>query len=1571
MAQEKECLACLCKQVYGPTLCPVDNFEDNHIATANGHSMGTAMYTQLMRHTTQVGERWATVAGIDAAVLYNRTAEVLKRAERALAHRLPPHEQALMAMLWKLVSLHPAGPAFFLHLLWPNCGLDANFHMPCVMTVRGFSAGSYMGATLGMVAASLPLRFDVRMMLGGIAMPPFMLLELARLAKSRQDGQNWHQIRLIQVDADKLCRWLPPDVLRKFSPELHVTHVHFAYGNREATALFNRIFSPSGHNYAHLLDVDLPNLQIDFQTLLCAYHDARPLSDQLAIPMRLASLMRPHITIDLEPLMRLVSGPKPALYRAARRLFQLPEDCPMEQLKHTLLAQFSLAGSKRQSQMTWLNTLARESLAKMDFSTLVVLLHAFLPQIAYSPGSSRMRSSEKYYSSEVARVKPSCQLSGRARGRFGLHEFAMWFLNAGAHQFGAFVPQSEQLWDLLEKDQTAVMSGMHVGYVVLMELRCDFVPLAANLIDETHDDKTTEDLKPDHTRVGSRQSLHLDATASADVPSAAAINSPDTTRVGSREEAHESDNTLPAWMLPTWEGQSHSTPAEIAHHVVIAGIVSHVSHNDAKDRPEAYRELKGLQFVHVPNPQQWATGCTFDSANMFWGLPRQFDDLVTTHRVQPCNMFLVSPTLDSKHLHLLGQLAPRYRPLVLGVAHDEPCEGTALGDSVELIASLHTLFEMLVCGDFSKLTCAPQFARQLLQEARTDGGHLITIAVALLQAIRTERSTLAISGIFGAGKTTAVGFLLTWLILTTKAPKFVVVSKENAAGTALVDIILRFHLTDEQKNTIKRVVGKEKWKKYSEEPADGITMRQQLFQDPAAKPCRLLICTTGICYTGGAFKHSKNLMEHIECCTLFFHEEAQQAIDILSAFNCAIPKNALLIFIGDDAQSAGGLDRSNPAAQALRSELLRLPIGLRAPHRWFGPDDFVQAICQTINGLPQISRAMILQHAEEIVHRSVHSSWTAQGGSKLTEMISHLHVTYPTLQMVDLWSPVGLCLAFGFILSSPQCAVEFSLATSTMEAAGLVRSHHWAVVLPSSGRVVPCVYTLLTAGAYPALCKRRPDGEWRIGTGTRRTSLSEEHGFRFVYWYDHDKRRQKRKQGEKSHVSSRAVGDIYKTVNELFGHLPVWGPGTPVTTPGQLVATNSKFLRNAIRQGRPAPKLTHNVTPAHSDSHPLWWQRNAGYPLVNNVANLEPALHTGKSKGTQRYAMTRVDNTVSLAGATSYRTILIQSGVSFLSGNHWEDTSAEAFARAVVGFSRAIGSTIFVSPLDMRGLPGLVQVWTTLALGFVRIDTDSHGVQQVVIAQSGGRQMSTIDALNTPSTHTTIGKGSPPLALVWATKQKGVMVFQRLHLILIETPRGLKLPSHSPALPGGTNAGLMWGYAVDNDRRPTFKVLPDVGIPQGWVLQHCKSMALIQGAASEYMQLAVLHSIHFFDAWRLRPLLHTIGDMHEEWVLAPPELKEWEQNPLAQRTKRRRQEGQSPRSKQPPAQGPPSESSATSSHDESTVLSSNTAASSSMSVDSSTRPTRSTPSKKWVPKLRLVKEDASIVDQASPADHLL
>ena len=111
---------------------------------------------------------------------------------------------------------------------------------------------------------------------------------------------------------------------------------------------------------------------------------------------------------------------------------------------------------------------------------------------------------------------------------------------------------------------------------------------------------------------------------------------------------------------------------------------------------------------------------------------------------------------------------------------------------------------------------------------------------------------------------------------------------------------------------------------------------------------------------------------------------------------------------------------------------------------------------------------MILQHAEEIVHRSVHSSWTAQGGSKLTEMISHLHVTYPTLQMVDLWSPVGLCLAFGFILSSPQCAVEFSLATSTMEAAGLVRSHHWAVVLPSSGRVVPCVYTLLTAGAYPA-----------------------------------------------------------------------------------------------------------------------------------------------------------------------------------------------------------------------------------------------------------------------------------------------------------------------------------------------------------------------------------------------------------------------------------------------------------------------------------------------------------------------
>ena len=58
----------------------------------------------------------------------------------------------------------------------------------------------------------------------------------------------------------------------------------------------------------------------------------------------------------------------------------------------------------------------------------------------------------------------------------------------------------------------------------------------------------------------------------------------------------------------------------------------------------------------------------------------------------------------------------------------------------------------------------------------------------------------------------------------------------------------------------------------------------------------------------------------------------------------------------------------------------------------------------------------------------------------------------------------------------------------------------------------------------------------------------------------------------------------------------------------------------------------------------------------------------------------------------------------------------EAFTRANVGFSRAIGTTIIISPLDMAGQPGACIVTAVLQAGFAIVDTTAYGDSEVQTA---------------------------------------------------------------------------------------------------------------------------------------------------------------------------------------------------------------------------------------------------------------
>ena len=74
--------------------------------------------------------------------------------------------------------------------------------------------------------------------------------------------------------------------------------------------------------------------------------------------------------------------------------------------------------------------------------------------------------------------------------------------------------------------------------------------------------------------------------------------------------------------------------------------------------------------------------------------------------------------------------------------------------------------------------------------------------------LASGRSTLAVAGVFGAGKTRSLTFLLAWFAITTNL-RFGVAHKENPAGRAITKLLSSLDLDEDQQTLFVRPVGKE------------------------------------------------------------------------------------------------------------------------------------------------------------------------------------------------------------------------------------------------------------------------------------------------------------------------------------------------------------------------------------------------------------------------------------------------------------------------------------------------------------------------------------------------------------------------------------------------------------------------------------------------------------------------------------------------------------------------------------------------------------------------------------------
>ena len=118
----------------------------------------------------------------------------------------------------------------------------------------------------------------------------------------------------------------------------------------------------------------------------------------------------------------------------------------------------------------------------------------------------------------------------------------------------------------------------------------------------------------------------------------------------------------------------------------------------------------------------------------------------------------------------------------------------------------------------------------------------MSVAFSLAAALQSGRSTLAVAGVFGAGKTRSLTFLLVWLALTTNL-KIGVVHKENPAGRAITQLLGSLALDNEQAKLFVRAVRREEHMANAASTRYDIAMQHCSGAIPKAK---VVIATTGL-----------------------------------------------------------------------------------------------------------------------------------------------------------------------------------------------------------------------------------------------------------------------------------------------------------------------------------------------------------------------------------------------------------------------------------------------------------------------------------------------------------------------------------------------------------------------------------------------------------------------------------------------------------------------------------------------------------------------------------------------------
>ena len=195
-------------------------------------------------------------------------------------------------------------------------------------------------------------------------------------------------------------------------------------------------------------------------------------------------------------------------------------------------------------------------------------------------------------------------------------------------------------------------------------------------------------------------------------------------------------------------------------------------------------------------------------------------------------------------------------------------------------------------------------------------------------ALCEGRTGLAISGVFGAGKTRSAAALLAGLLVFDPSLQLMVLTKENIAAHAVAEHLVSLQMPDHIQAKMGRLVGYyEQNRKASYTPLDIIpSNRNQVIRQKSL----LIGC-------GGGFQQECSqqfspVADWMSSVDLFLEDEGQQYGNMEEAASVArTPATCLEVWSGDHRQTPGGLKKEQ-RIEIISEETHQTPAGPALPN---------------------------------------------------------------------------------------------------------------------------------------------------------------------------------------------------------------------------------------------------------------------------------------------------------------------------------------------------------------------------------------------------------------------------------------------------------------------------------------------------------------------------------------------------------------------------------------------------------------------------------------------------------------